>query len=167
MSTFLWLSKVLLCSRSVVSDSLLPHGLQHARFLCPSPSPRACSNKGVSASLPKFCLNNKQSQICSGLIPSPLPLFFPSSPPCLLYPPTLLPLLPLLLFLPLSPPFPPPLPLAPREGRKGIARVTNFRRTNWSCLERKRWQVMRSTSEGIQTQGGWRKFVWLYEHAEK
>ena len=31
-------------SRSVASDSLRPHGLQHARPPCPSPSPRACSN---------------------------------------------------------------------------------------------------------------------------
>ena len=31
-------------SRSVVSDSLWPHGLQHARLPCPSPTPRACSN---------------------------------------------------------------------------------------------------------------------------
>ena len=29
---------------SVVSDSLQPHGLQHARFPCPSPTPRAYSN---------------------------------------------------------------------------------------------------------------------------
>ena len=27
------------CSRSVVSDSLRPHGLQHARLPCPSPTP--------------------------------------------------------------------------------------------------------------------------------
>ena len=31
-------------SRSVVSGSLWPHGLQHARLPCPSPTPRACSN---------------------------------------------------------------------------------------------------------------------------
>ena len=31
-------------SCSVVSDSLRPHGLQHTRLPCPSPSPRACSN---------------------------------------------------------------------------------------------------------------------------
>ena len=31
-------------SCSVVSDSLWPHGLQHAKLPCPSPSPRACSN---------------------------------------------------------------------------------------------------------------------------
>ena len=30
--------------RSVVSDSLRPHGLQHARFPCPSPTLAACSN---------------------------------------------------------------------------------------------------------------------------
>ena len=29
---------------SDVSDSLGPHGLQHARLPCPSPSPRTCSN---------------------------------------------------------------------------------------------------------------------------
>ena len=31
-------------SHSVVSDSLWPHGLQHARPPCPSPTPGACSN---------------------------------------------------------------------------------------------------------------------------
>ena len=31
-------------SHSVVSDSLQPHGLQHARLPCPSSTPRACSN---------------------------------------------------------------------------------------------------------------------------
>ena len=31
-------------SRSVVSDSLQPHGLQHSRPRCPSPTPRAYSN---------------------------------------------------------------------------------------------------------------------------
>ena len=30
-------------SRSVVSDSFQPHGLQHTRLPCPSPAPRACS----------------------------------------------------------------------------------------------------------------------------
>ena len=33
-----------LFSRSVVSDSLQPHGLQHDRLPFPSPSPRACSD---------------------------------------------------------------------------------------------------------------------------
>ena len=31
-------------SCSVMSDSLRPHGLQHARLPCPPPIPRACSN---------------------------------------------------------------------------------------------------------------------------
>ena len=35
---------LLLFSRSVVSDSLWLHGLQHTSLPCPSPSPRACSN---------------------------------------------------------------------------------------------------------------------------
>ena len=35
---------VLLFSCSVLSDSLRPHGLQHARLPCPSPSPGVCSN---------------------------------------------------------------------------------------------------------------------------
>ena len=35
---------ILLFSRPVLSDSLRPHGLQHTRFLCPSLSPRVCSN---------------------------------------------------------------------------------------------------------------------------
>ena len=34
----------MLFSRSVMSDSLRPCGLQHARLHCPSPTPRACSN---------------------------------------------------------------------------------------------------------------------------
>ena len=36
--------KPLLFHYSVVSDSLQPHGLQHARLPCPPPSPGACSN---------------------------------------------------------------------------------------------------------------------------
>ena len=39
-------------SRSVMSNSLQPHGLQHARLPCPSPSPRACSN---SCPLSRWC----------------------------------------------------------------------------------------------------------------
>ena len=36
-------------SCSVLSDSLWPHGLQHARLPCPSPTPRACSNSCPSS----------------------------------------------------------------------------------------------------------------------
>ena len=41
--------EVLLFSHSVVSDSLQPQGLQHARLPCPSLSPRACSNSCPSS----------------------------------------------------------------------------------------------------------------------
>ena len=36
-------------SRSVVSDSLRPHKLQHARFPCPSPTPGVFSNSRLSS----------------------------------------------------------------------------------------------------------------------
>ena len=39
-----WFQVLLLFSRSLVSDSLRPHGLQHARPPCPSPAPEVYSN---------------------------------------------------------------------------------------------------------------------------
>ena len=36
------------CIHLVLSDYLWPHGLQHARLPCPSPTPRACSNSLMS-----------------------------------------------------------------------------------------------------------------------
>ena len=44
--------KHMLFSRSAVSNSLPPHGLQHTRPPCPSPSPEACSN---SHPLSRWC----------------------------------------------------------------------------------------------------------------
>ena len=52
----------LLFSCLVMSDSLLPHDLQHARLPCPSPSPRAYSN---SCSLSWWC----HPTILSSVIP--------------------------------------------------------------------------------------------------
>ena len=49
---FLNVFVLLLFSCSVVSDSLRPHGLQHARLPCPSLSPRVCSN---SCPLSRWC----------------------------------------------------------------------------------------------------------------
>ena len=49
-------------SCSVVSDSLRPHGLQHSRLPCPSPTPRACSN---SCPLNQWC----HPTISSSVIP--------------------------------------------------------------------------------------------------
>ena len=43
---------LLLFSHSVMSDSLWPHGLQHARLLCPSPSPGACSYLSIELLMP-------------------------------------------------------------------------------------------------------------------
>ena len=60
-------------SRSVVSDSLWPHGLQHARLPCPSPTPGACSN---SCPLSWWC----HPTISSSAIPfSSCLQFFPAS----------------------------------------------------------------------------------------
>ena len=43
---------LLFFSHLVMSNILWPHGLQHTRFPCPSPSPRACSN---SCPLSRWC----------------------------------------------------------------------------------------------------------------
>ena len=45
---------------SVVSDSLQPHGLQHFRYSCPSPSPRPCSN---SCPLSQWCHPTTSSSV--------------------------------------------------------------------------------------------------------
>ena len=42
-------------NHSVVSDSLPPHGLQHARLPCPSPTPGPCSNSCPSNHLILCC----------------------------------------------------------------------------------------------------------------
>ena len=60
-------------SWSVMSNSLRPHGLQHARFPCPSPSPGACSN---SCPLSRW----HHSTISSSVVPfSSCPQSFPAS----------------------------------------------------------------------------------------
>ena len=41
--------QLVLFSRSLMSDSLWPHGLKHARPPCPSPTPKACSNSCPSS----------------------------------------------------------------------------------------------------------------------
>ena len=43
-ATYTWTKGSVQFSRSVTSDCLQPHGLQHARLPCPSATPRACSN---------------------------------------------------------------------------------------------------------------------------
>ena len=57
-------------SCSVMSDSLWPHGLQHARLPCPSPTHGACSN---SSPLSRWC-----HPTISSSLPLLLPSIFPS-----------------------------------------------------------------------------------------
>ena len=57
----MWISSVRF-SRSVVSDSLWPHGLQLSRLSCPSPTPGVCSD---SCPLSQWCL----STISSSAVP--------------------------------------------------------------------------------------------------
>ena len=57
---------------SVVSDSLWPHGLQHTRLPCPSPTPGACSN---SCPLSHWC----HPTISSSVISSSCLQSFPTS----------------------------------------------------------------------------------------
>ena len=60
-------------SRSVVSDSLQPHGLQHARLPCLSPTPGACSNSCPSS---QWC----HPTVSSSVVPfSSCPPSFPES----------------------------------------------------------------------------------------
>ena len=47
---------------SVMSDSLWPHGLQHARLPCPTPTPGACSNSRPST---QWCLPTISSSVVS------------------------------------------------------------------------------------------------------
>ena len=49
-------------SHSVVSDSLWPHGLQHTRLPCPSPTPGAYSN---SCPLSRWCHPTLSSSVVS------------------------------------------------------------------------------------------------------
>ena len=59
---WLWIISSVQFSHSVVSDSLWPHGLQHTKLPCPSPTPGACSN---SCPLSQWC----HPTISSSVIP--------------------------------------------------------------------------------------------------
>ena len=54
-----------------MSNSLRPHGLQHARFPCPSPTPRACSSSCPSS---WWC----HPTISSSVVPFSCPQSFPA-----------------------------------------------------------------------------------------
>ena len=51
---------LVLFSCAVISHTLQPHGLQHARLLCPSSSPEACSN---SCPLSRWCHPTTSSSV--------------------------------------------------------------------------------------------------------
>ena len=61
-----------LCACSVMSDSLRPHGLQHTRPPCPSPTPGACSK---SCPLSQWCHPTILPSVIPFLL---LPSIFPS-----------------------------------------------------------------------------------------
>ena len=68
-----WTTGSVQFSRSVMSDSLRPHGLQNARAPCPSPTPGAYSN---SCPLSRWC----HPTISSSVVPfSSCPQSFPAS----------------------------------------------------------------------------------------
>ena len=68
-----WLASVQF-SRSFVSDSSRPHGLQHTRFLCPSPTPGTCSNSCPSS---RWCHPTISSSVSSRLQSFPASRSFP------------------------------------------------------------------------------------------
>ena len=62
-------------SHSVMSDSLWPHGLQHTRLPCPSPTPGAYSNTPSHQSITSVMPSNHLILCCPLLL---LPSIFPS-----------------------------------------------------------------------------------------
>ena len=66
-------------SYSVVSDTLQPHGLQHAKFPCPSPTPRACSNSIPSSHWCHPTISSSVGNFSCGLQSFPTSASFPMS----------------------------------------------------------------------------------------
>ena len=64
---------------SVVSDSLQPHGLQHARLPCPSPTPGACSNSCSSSQWGHPTISSSVDHFSSHLQSFPASGSFPMS----------------------------------------------------------------------------------------
>ena len=72
-------SKLVQFSCSFVSDSLQPHGLQHGRLPCPSPTPRACSNSCPSSHWCHPTISSSAIPFSSCLQSFPAPGSFPMS----------------------------------------------------------------------------------------
>ena len=80
------IGKLLLFSHSVMSSSLWPHGLQHSRLPCPSPSPAICSD---SSPLSWWCHPTISSSVIpfsSCLQSFPASWSFPVSRLCIRWP---------------------------------------------------------------------------------
>ena len=67
------------CSWSVVSDSLWPHGLRHARPPCPSPTPGACSSSCPSSQWCHPTISSSVIPFSSCLQSFPASGFFPTN----------------------------------------------------------------------------------------
>ena len=65
--------------RSVMSDSLRPHGLQHNRFPCPSPTLGACSNSHPLSQWRHSTISSSVTRFTSCLQSSPASGSFPMS----------------------------------------------------------------------------------------
>ena len=66
-------------SRSVMSNSLWPRGLQHARLSCPSPTPEACSNSCPSSQWCHPAISSSVIPFSSCLQSFPASVSFPMS----------------------------------------------------------------------------------------
>ena len=56
VSSKVWSQSVQSLSRVRLFSRVRPHELQHARLLCPSTTPRACSNSSIESVMPSNCL---------------------------------------------------------------------------------------------------------------
>ena len=73
-------------SHSVVSDSLQPHGLQHARLPCPSPTPGAYSDiMSIKSMIPSNRLILCHPLLLPSIFPS-IRVFFTESVLCIRWP---------------------------------------------------------------------------------
>ena len=71
-------------SRSVMSDSLQPHGLQHARPPCPSPTPKVHANPSIESVMPSSIIIS--SFFLLPLIPPRIRVFSNESTLCIRWP---------------------------------------------------------------------------------
>ena len=74
-----WVGVSVQFSRSVMSDSLRPHGLQYARLTSPTPTPRACSNSCLSSQWCHATISSSVIPFSSCLQSFPASGYFPMS----------------------------------------------------------------------------------------